>query len=254
MISAYITRPFPNTTGPTNSAVGKFGRSGDFDGSDDYISYADTSGSILDITNSVTLSAWIYPRSIPASTSQDRIIDKDSAYNLMISTNDTGCSAGGTGDIVLRAFTSATERICGGTITLNQWSYITGTYDGIYTRIYQNGILQTQYAYTVTITVNDNPLYIGNSSTSARHFDGKIDDVKIYNYARIPSQIIQDMNAGHPLVGTPIAAPVGHWSFDEGYGTTASDNTSNNNDLTLNSASWTNSGKYAKAWGGQGSR
>ncbi|GIW59894.1 MAG: hypothetical protein KatS3mg087_0960 [Patescibacteria group bacterium] len=190
---------------------------------------------------------------MPSSTSQDRIIDKDLAYNLMVSTNDTGCASGGVGDIVFRAFTASTERICGGTLPLNQWSYITGTYDGSSMRIYLNGVLQTQYSYTGTITTNDNPVYIGNSSTSARHFDGKIDDVKIYNYARTSKQIIEDMNAGHPLVGTPVGGPAGHWSFDEGFGTTANDKTPNDNDLTLSAASWTTNGRFDKAWNGDGS-
>ncbi|MDO8429607.1 MAG: LamG domain-containing protein, partial [Candidatus Daviesbacteria bacterium] len=43
---------------------------------------------------------------------------------------------------------------------------------------------------------------------------------------------------------------VAYWKMDVGQGTTAQDSSENNNDLTLSSASWTDSGKFGKAWNG----
>jgi len=57
---------------------------------------------------------------------------------------------------------------------------------------------------------DDDSLYIGNINTGANTFNGNIDDVRIYNYARTPAQIAWEYNRG---------APVGHWKMDEGQDT-----------------------------------
>lgn len=85
-------------------------------------------------------------------------------------------------------------------------------------------------------------------------FNGKIDEVKFYNYYLTRQEIVQDMyltghQAPNPLVSTPIA----HWRMDDSSGTTAQDSSDNNLDLTLSSASWTLSGKFGAAWNGTGS-
>src|SRR3989344_7505476 len=60
------------------------------------------------------------------------------------------------------------------------------------------------------------------------------------------------MNAGHPAPGSPIGSAVAYWKLNDGTGTTAQDSSLNNNDLTLSSASWTNNGKFDKAFNGTG--
>lgn len=52
------------------------------------------------------------------------------------------------------------------------------------------------------------------------YFDGSIDQVRIYNYARTPAQIAWDYNQG---------APVGWWKMDECQGTTIHDSSGNAN-------------------------
>lgn len=49
-------------------------------------------------------------------------------------------------------------------------------------------------------------LFIGESHLTGGPFDGAIDEVKIYNYARTPAQIAWDYNQGKPVL---------HWKFDE---------------------------------------
>lgn len=81
-------------------------------------------------------------------------------------------------------------------------------------------------------------------------YEGYLDEFKVYNYPRSPSQIIEDMNAGHPIPGSPIGSATSWWKFDEGYGTTANDSGFSKSNLTLSTASWTNSGKFGKAFDG----
>ncbi|MDO8559207.1 MAG: LamG-like jellyroll fold domain-containing protein, partial [bacterium] len=52
----------------------------------------------------------------------------------------------------------------------------------------------TQTASTGTLSSEASALLIGTDS--AWFFNGLIDDVKIYNYARTPSQILVDYNQG----------------------------------------------------------
>lgn len=62
------------------------------------------------------------------------------------------------------------------------------------------------------------------SNKSTRFFNGLIDHVKIYDYARTPAQIAYDYNRGEP---------VAHWKMDECQGSTIHDSSDNGNHGTL---------------------
>ena len=121
--------------------------------------------------------------------------------------------------------------------------------------MYVDGVLiGTNTSMTQASAANANNLIIGEFSTSDEMVNGAFDDARIYNYAQTPAQIIEDMNGGHPAPGSPIGSAVAYWNFDEGYSTTAYDSNASTaaEDLTLSAASWTNSGKFGKAWNGTG--
>lgn len=113
--------------------------------------------------------------------------------------------------------------------------------------IYVNGVIsstlvadQWQHVAVVTSTSeNASNLDIGRTQ-DANYLEGKIDDVRIYNYARTPDQVIEDMNAGHPVGGSPIGSQVAYWGFDEGYGTTANNQIAANSSVTgsISGATW----------------
>jgi len=132
------------------------------------------------------------------------------------------------------------------------WTYITATRNGNNAYMYVNG----QYLRTVDLTgvgdVNGSQNFtIGRGNSSS--FYGGIDDLKVYNYARTPGQIVEDMNAGHPIGGSPIGSQLAYWKFDEGYGTRANDQKNyRNGTLTCTGATctnptWKNDGKFGKA-------
>ena len=140
-------------------------------------------------------------------------------------------------------------------LTLNTWSHISCTYDKVNLRIYVNGVQVGSQSLTVAVDDTANNFLVGEDDSADAlytNFIGTVDQFQVYNYARTQKQIVQDMNAGHPAVGSPVGSAVGYWDFDEGYGTTANDSTSNANNLTLSSTSWTDSGKFGKAWNGTG--
>jgi hypothetical protein len=134
------------------------------------------------------------------------------------------------------------------------WHHVAAVLSGSVAYIYVDGILKgsdnTTSGGTRTTNSSD-PLRIG-ATNSGQYFEGPIDEVKMYNYARTQKQIIEDMNGGHPAVGTPVGSTVAHWRFDEGYGTTANDSSSQNGseNLTLSTTSWTQAGKFGRAFDG----
>ncbi len=250
-----------NTGTLTNTPTwvsGKFGSGVNFkSGSTQYINAG--SAAILDDITVKTAAAWVYPRSRHSSNPW-RIFNKEDTGTWYVAV------AGGQNSIEFQQNFTVQEGVWDtpdGSLILNKWNYITVTYDRSSSSnvpsIYINGVKQTLTTVTAPSgsAQSDGPasLLIGNGvSPFNRTFDGIIDEAKIYNYARTAKQIVSDMNAGHPNVGSPVSSPVGYWKFDEGYSTTAHDNTPSANDLTLSTATlaWTNQGKFGKAWNGLG--
>ena len=90
-------------------------------------------------------------------------------------------------------------------------------------------------------------LDISYASGSTNYYDGAVDEVKLYNYTRTQTQIIEDLNGGHPVGGSPIGSQTAYWKLDEGYSTTLNDTSPNSNTVTLQTGTWTTSGKIGSA-------
>ncbi|MCL4366208.1 DUF2341 domain-containing protein [Patescibacteria group bacterium] len=234
-------------------ALGKLGKALSFDGNDDYVNLG--GNSLFDITGAKTVSAWVKVNG--SANNNNRIFSKredlgggeSTGYELII--NPSTCLIT-FAHIGVSPNVTATATGCN-----NTWKYISAVYTGTVGQIYINGILANSDTFAVASS-NSSPALLGicggeyNDGASGCDFNGQIDQVSVYNYARTQKQIVSDMNGGHPAVGSPVGSSVAYWKFDEGYGTTAHDSTPNNKSLTLSSASWINSGKFGKAWNGTG--
>ncbi|MBZ5529518.1 MAG: LamG domain-containing protein, partial [Acidobacteriia bacterium] len=138
------------------------------------------------------------------------------------------------------------------TITSNQWIYATFTMSksggNMTVSTYMNGKLVGSETQGVSGTfANGGVLSIWDPSLGK---PGKMDEVKIYPYARTADQIKQDYNAGlagatasHGTGASSGNSPkwmtdglVGHWEMDESSGTAVNDATGNANDGTLTNA------------------
>jgi hypothetical protein len=79
-----------------------------------------------------------------------------------------------------------------GTTNLNdggRWHQLAGVYTGTQIRIYVDGRLEGSAAASGQLTVNSTPLLIGGSQDGATgraayFFNGRLDDVRLSNYAR----------------------------------------------------------------------
>ena len=216
----------------------------DFDGSDDY---AETSASAkLDIGTSVTLSAWINRRT--------NAIDYESIVNHMKkSASYDGYWIGSMANGKIMAFVGPYTNTVytTNTISNNAWHHVALVSNGTNFAIYVDGVKASADQAVGSITTTGVTARIGRSDTAVQIFDGKIDEVKIYPYARTADQIVQDYNAGLAGISSPKGASVaigsdspkwmtdglvGHWKMDEASTTVVADASGNGNNGTLTNA------------------
>ncbi len=258
------------TSGPTYSA-GKYGSGVNFDGSDDYITVADNSS--LEGFRAMTVCGWgklngydatdgsvIAAKSVTAVGAS--VSDPYSLWNLAVDTTGKVLFAVSTGSVSSRVLLTSTN-----TVSLNAWHYICGTYDGTTVRAYIDGVVDPTTAST-TLQVGTNAIDVRIGAYKGSGYpdvwNGTLDEVKVYSYARTQGQIIEDMNAGHPAPGSPVGTPLGFWKFDEGADNTCSGGSndvcnSGSQGSTLDGAQsgmaspatstsgWTQAGKFGKA-------
>ncbi|MFH0870343.1 MAG: LamG domain-containing protein [archaeon] len=155
-----------------------------FDGYGDYVKVNDSNS--LDLTNSFTISAWIYP----AETQQGYVVCKYGAYMIQfqgVNTSQGGIWINGT----WTALVSTTS-------FLNEWTHVVFTYNGTRAIIYKNGA-QTGSASTTSLAdINTKDLYIGakNSTDRTRDFNGSIDEVGVWNRALSSTEVADLYNYG----------------------------------------------------------
>ena len=200
---------------------GKYGSALKFDGSTQYAQ--GTAGSSLLLTNGITISAWIKVeggtgsyRSIvllPHSTTTwgspyakwGIQISDTNVFRFLIQEGGTLTTLAGTSTIS----------------TTSGWVHVAATYDKANLRVFVNGVQENISPETfdmTTTTVGNLSLGVNNATASSgkgEYFWGQIDEVKVYNYARSQSQIIEDINGGHPAPGSPVGSPIAWWKINE---------------------------------------
>lgn len=180
--------------GAQTSATAKFGRSGFFDGTNDFGSFGDHSDH--DITLPFTLSAWIYMTQLPSGKgSTATIISKYGAagnqqYEFSINTSDVlyfwKSHDGTNGE---QAF--STGYTFNGS-HVNAWQHVAvvGEVDGTM-RLYVNGSqVDTGTLSNTTFYAGSTASFrIGANTVTSNYFKGNIDDVRMYWTALNANQI-----------------------------------------------------------------
>ena len=233
------------------TTIGKFGKAGNFiRASQQYITVPDSS-SISVINNQITMSAWVKPSTINIDHKiLYKTFDNTKGYIFAIYNSQLE-------SCVFFAVGFSCTRGASGKYNLstNNWYYVTSIYDGTKIQDYING---QPYGVSVgasgAITATNSPLNIGKYDAANIHwFDGLIDDVKIYNYARTQEQILQDMT-GDSVSSPHLGSPIAWYKFDEGAGSIANNSGIGGSALngTISNATWSN-GKFNKALSFNGS-
>ena len=156
-----------------------------FDGNNDYAKAQDSSS--LDASSAITLSAWIYPDNLAGGKPYPAILSKSSAYRLYVHTDKKVRFQiyDGSKSIVDKPST---------TIPNLKWTHIASTFDGSRLRVYINGELKKTVSYSGSINVNKNSVFLGARNEGKDFFDGKIDDVRIYDEALSAQEILDIFN------------------------------------------------------------
>ncbi|MCK5145690.1 T9SS type A sorting domain-containing protein [bacterium] len=196
-----------------------------FDGVDDCVVVEDNDGPLDDISAAITVEAWIKPLEystynyiIHRSDNQENdcfavSIDKDS-QNIVWNVNNNILQAG---------------RAC-----LNSYTHVAASYDGSMMRVYVNGMACDSLKVATTLAVTDSDLYIGNNNVFTKAFSGEIDELRIWNCLRTAAQVVEGM---HRIYNAEEDGLVACWSFNEGSGTEAADESGNGLTARLGKAS-----------------
>ena len=193
-----------NIIGATWTTGGRNGNALSFNGSSSYVDLGNPA--LLQITGSMTWSAWVKAAANPADDGQI-VAKSDDASGWQLKTSpDTGPHTFGVR--VAGATNTLAQRYSTTVRSLNVWYHVAGVYNASAQTldIYVNGVLNngtlsgTIPASQINSAVNVN---IGRRS-GGFYFNGVIDDVRIYNRALSQAEIQADMNTP---VGTPTPTP-----------------------------------------------
>lgn len=130
------------------------------------------------------------------------------------------------------------------TLKVDTWHHVVGTYDGVYISVFVNGQKVQEIAYTEGYAYHAQNARIGcqkdTSGNNYLHFNGRIDELKYYNYAIPVDSIVAHYGEfGDTLVDDTSHHMIAHWTFDEGEGTESFDISGNGYDVTLlNGTGW----------------
>ena len=155
------------------------GKALEFDGENDYIEVADSES--LDF-NMITVEAWIKPTDIYADGLV--ILRKQTKYTLdgfefyITNNNEIKLDVAG-------------SQFKGGHFPTGKWAHVAGTYDGDTVRLYVNGEKVLDETIGGSFHDSSAKMYIGQVPGPERVFKGRIDEVRLYDYALSETDIQQ---------------------------------------------------------------
>ena len=204
-------------TCPDRISGGYFGKALDFDGENDYVEVP-TSDSLN--PDYITVGAWIYPITDKLLVEAGGMIlkkivwdDKQGYFFQWINNSKTVAFNIGNGTH-WRTVTGSTN-----SVPVGQWTYVAGTFDGSYMRVYINGVLNSSLSHFGTIAPCGTGLRIGAESYMYRKFNGTIDEVRIWNRALAEQEIQEEMQSSLPIFyknnTKNTIRPVASYSFEE---------------------------------------
>jgi len=131
----------------------------------------------------------------------------------------------------------------------DNWVHIAGVFDGTNVSLLIGGVPVDTTAVSGTLDAFDLREIGRYQSSTSRHFDGTMAEVRVWSVARTDTEIRENMHKR--LTGTETGL-VAYYRLDEGTGTTATDS-AGSNDGTITGGSWTTDSPLPQASLGTGS-
>jgi len=186
-----------NPSGPPEVVDGKFGKALYFDGTN-YLEVLTSKTN--EITDQITLEAWVKPEVLTTGADNMTILTKDCSYYMVLRNN-------GFPSNYLYGVNPPGYHLGKGPLKANEWSHIAITYDGKNVTIYVNGQVDVEIGASGKILVSGctNPQSIGigcevripeRGEANQRYFKGVIDEIRVSNVARTASEIKESFTNG----------------------------------------------------------
>lgn len=179
-----------------------------FDGVNDFVV---STNAITNNTENQTYQAWFRIPSIPANS--DRILqrgnDGTGGWSLQIDVNAAGRLSAGISATPDTFITGTTV------LTPNTWYQATFVFENNNSlRLYLNGNLEASIAIgNRTLRNSDNRLRIGVGNLASEHFNGDIDEVRVWNKVLNATDILNTMNCELQATETGLVA---YYKFNRG--------------------------------------
>jgi len=205
-----------------------------FDGVDDYV---DLDVINHDFSGGFTLSAWVFYNSFK---SWSRIIDFDVGINTPQHNAILLANYGSSDNLTFEVYangSSGGKVIANDALTTGEWIHVAASLDNSGNVIlYKNGVEIHTGTTAVPAIVDRTSSYIGRSNWSNDgFFDGKIDNLVIWNRTLAASEILSSYNNS---IDDNDPNLVGNWNFNNGSGSTLTDQSSSGNNGTINGGVW----------------
>ncbi|MFJ9843532.1 LamG domain-containing protein [Kitasatospora sp. NPDC101155] len=155
-----------------------------------------------------SIEAWVKPASAAGP-----VLGRSGEYRFGVSAN---------GAVTFSHSGSPTVVVSTETVPTDTYTHIAATFDGTTAKLCVNGQEAGSGALPFTPAAGVHTL--AGSNGAGDHFDGDLDELRIWNRARSRTELTEDMN--HRLIGNEPGL-VADYRFDEGAGTTAYDQTDN---------------------------
>ncbi len=190
---------------PTTGVSGRMNQAALFDGVDDglYTQVRIEQSSAQAAARGTTLMAWVYPASTSAGFHQVLSSDNGGYDWSLLRNGNVWAVFNGTDTNALN--TSAS-------VDVNRWQHIAVVFlPGFGTFFYKNGALVQQWG-TLSYDTSASSIVVGRNPSGGQHFDGRIDDVRIFNTA-LSDADVQRMFRAAPVFQMHLDDPLGATTF-----------------------------------------
>ncbi len=156
---------------PVSNSTGKIGGAFKFDGQNDFIEipYDDS----INVSNNLTIGMWL---NADNAASNKRIFRKSKDEDIQFQYQS--------GSVVRVRYENRSNNaatVACTTSALNRWQFVVFTYDSTGARIYCDGVLEETDSYINELEMHNVAWTIGRGDSSARWFNGTIDELSIWN-------------------------------------------------------------------------
>jgi hypothetical protein len=200
---------------------GRFGNALVFDGVDDWVTAPDAPS--LNLASGMTLMAWVFPTAHGDGVWRNVLLKERAGGEVfsLYSNVDTNVPT----VYVVSAAAPGTPLDVRGTsqLPVNTWTHLAATYDGTSLRLFVSGAQVGTRAVSGPLLTSSGTLRIGGNSVWGEFFQGRIDEVRVYNRALTQAEILTDVNT--PVSGS-LSDTISPWRFGgQPTGTLAMDTT-----------------------------